>query len=401
MKVLVINSGSSSLKYQLIETTTKENLAKGLMEKIGLEMGIFSHQSTGKAKYKKELPIKNHEEGLKIAIEMMTDKEFGAIADIHEIDAVGHRVVHGGERYSGSQLITDEVMKVLKECCQIAPLHNPANIMGILSTQSILPNVPMVGVFDTAFHQTMPEKSFLYAIPYEYYEKYKIRRYGFHGTSHKYVSMRAAEILGKDLSDLNVVTCHMGNGTSFTAIKNGKSFDTTMGFTPLEGMVMGTRCGDLDPSIIPYLQEKENLSYKEVDNILNKKSGLLGVSGISNDMRDIEDKAWNEKHLRGQISLDMFAHRAKKYIGAYAVAIGKLDAIIFTAGVGENGWEMREEICKDLEILGAKLDVEKNKVRGKEVVISTPDSKVKLIVIPTNEELMIAMETEAIVKNLK
>ncbi|MBN2695301.1 acetate kinase [bacterium] len=399
MKVLVLNSGSSSLKYQLIETEGNETLAKGMLERIGLEMGKYSHEvPSRKIKRKVETPVKDHQQAVGMVIDILTDPELGVIKDIHEINAVGHRVVHGGSYYSGSVLITEDVMDVLQECSELAPLHNPANLVGIMAAQQILPDVPMVGVFDTAFHQTMPEHAYLYAIPYEYYEKYKVRRYGFHGTSHRYVSKRAAEILGKDPSEVNVITCHMGNGTSFAAVKGGESVDTSMGFTPLEGMIMGTRCGDLDPSIVYFLEEKEGLCCGDVDKVLNKKSGLLGVSGISSDMRDLEDAA-AQGHHRSQVALDIFAYRAKKYIGSYAVALGRVDAIVFTAGVGENGPEMREEICKGLEVLGAKLDPVVNNFKGLEKIVSTDDSKVKLIVIPTNEELMIALDTEEVVLN--
>lgn len=395
MKILVINSGSSSLKYQLIDTNGEKVMAKGLVERIGLKGAILTHHVEGKDNYKLEKKIPTHDDAINIVLKLLVDEKHGAIKDIKEIDAVGHRVVHGASFYSNSVIITEDVMDIIQEASELAPLHNPANLVGIIACQQVL-SVPMIAVFDTAFHQTMPEKAYIYAIPYEYYEKYRIRRYGFHGTSHKFVTMKTAEILGKKLSEINLVTCHLGNGSSFTAIKNGKSIDTSMGFTPLEGMVMGTRSGDLDPSIVNFIEDKENLCCNDMDSILNKKSGLLGLSGISSDMRDLEAAADAGNH-RAQLSLDLFSYRAEKYIASYAAAVGSdLDAIVFTAGIGENAPELREEICKNLEMIGAKLDIEKN-YAANPCIISTDDSKVKIMVVPTNEELMIALDTEKVV----
>ncbi len=398
MKVLVINSGSSSLKYQLIETKDEIVLCKGLVERIGLKNGVFTHIPTNKEVFSVKERINTHEDAVKMVLDILTDEKYGVIDSMDEIEAVGHRVVHGASEYSASQIIDDEVMDVLQECSELAPLHNPANLMGIIAAELALPNIPMVAVFDTAFHQTMPEKAFLYAIPYEYYEKYAIRRYGFHGTSHRYITMKAAELLNKDISETNLVSCHLGNGSSFTAIKNGKSIDTSMGFTPLEGMVMGTRSGDLDPSIVNFIEDKEHLCCHDMDTILNKKSGLLGLSGVSNDMRDLE-KAADDGNHRAKVALELFAYRAKKYIASYAIAVGTdLDAIVFTAGIGENDVGIREEICKGLEMIGAELDIEKNQYSS--YFISKDNSRVKIMVIPTNEELMIAIDTERVVKNI-
>lgn len=399
MKILVINSGSSSLKYQLIETNGEIVEAKGLVERIGLKGAILSHHVTGKENYKLEKRIPTHDEAVNIVLSLLVDPKYGAIKDIKEIEAVGHRVVHGESVYSNSVIITEDVMDIIQEASELAPLHNPANLVGIIACQQVL-SVPMVAVFDTAFHQTMPEKAYIYAIPYEYYEKYKIRRYGFHGTSHRFVTMKTAKILNMKQEDINLVTCHLGNGSSFTAIRNGKSVDTSMGFTPLEGMVMGTRSGDLDPSIVNYIEDKENLCCNDMDAILNKKSGLLGLSGVSSDMRDLEAAALNGNH-RAQVSLDLFTYRAKKYIGSYAVAIGEeLDAIVFTAGIGENAPDLREKICENLDIFGAILDKKKNYAPNP-CIISTDDSKVKIMVVPTNEELMIALDTEKVIRESK
>ncbi|KGG81135.1 acetate kinase [Caloranaerobacter azorensis H53214] len=396
MKILVINCGSSSLKYQLIDMTNEEVLAKGLAERIGIDGSRVKHRTIGKEEVIIEKPMPNHKVALEIVLNALTDSEHGAIKSMEEISAVGHRVVHGGEKFSGSVVIDDEVLKVLRECSDLAPLHNPPNIMGIEACQELMPNTPMVGVFDTAFHQTMPKSSYIYPLPYELYEKYGIRKYGFHGTSHKYVSNRAAEILGKDINDLNIITCHLGNGASLAAIKRGKSIDTSMGFTPLEGLVMGTRCGDIDPAIVTFLMEKENMSISEVNNLLNKKSGVLGISGVSSDFRDIEEAA-AKGNERAQLALDKFTSRVKKYIGAYAAIMGGVDVIVFTAGLGENSPETREAICEGLEFMGIEIDKDKNKVRGKETIVSTENSKVKVLVVPTNEELMIARETKALV----
>ena len=341
--------------------------------------------------------MKNHEEAIKLVLDAVVDPTYGGVKDIKEVEAVGHRVVHAGEKFATSVVITDEVEAALKECIDLAPLHNPANIMGIDACKAILPGVPMVGVFDTAFHQTMPKKSYLYGLPHELYTKYGVRRYGFHGTSHKYVSQRAAEMLGKDIADLKIITCHLGNGASIAAVDGGKCVDTSMGFTPLEGLIMGTRCGDIDAAILPFLMRKENLNAEQLDAMMNKQSGVYGMTGISSDFRDIEDAAHNGDE-KAQVALDAYAQRVKKYIGSYAAEMNGVDAVVFTAGVGENGIDMREMIASNMEFLGMKLDKEANKVRGKERVISTEDSAVKILLIPTNEELMIARDTLALVK---
>ncbi|SHF36177.1 MULTISPECIES: acetate/propionate family kinase [Caloramator] len=399
MKVLVINCGSSSLKYQLINMENEKVMAKGLVERIGIEGSQLKHQPEGMDKIVVEKPMKDHKDAIKVVLDALLDENYGVIKDMNEISAVGHRVVHGGEKYSGSVLITEDVMKVLEECTHLAPLHNPPNIIGINACKDLMPQTPMVAVFDTAFHQTMPKHAYMYALPYELYEKHGIRRYGFHGTSHKYVSKVAAEQVGKDIKDLKIITCHLGNGASVAAIDGGKSVDTSMGFTPLEGLAMGTRCGDIDPAIVTFLQKEENLSYEEVNNIMNKKSGVLGISGVSSDFRDIENAAFDGNE-RAQLALDVFHYKVKKYIGAYTAAMGGLDVLVFTAGLGENSPETRFEVCKNMEYLGIKVDAEKNKVRGKIQEISTEDSRVKVFVIPTNEELMIARDTVEIVRGL-
>ncbi|RKD34393.1 acetate kinase [Thermohalobacter berrensis] len=396
MKILVINCGSSSLKYQLIDMTKEEVLAKGLAERIGIDGSRVEHKPSGKEEVVIEKPMKDHKVALEIVINALVNPEHGVVESMEEINAVGHRVVHGGEKFAESVIIDDEVMKAIEECADLAPLHNPPNMMGIQACKELMPNVPMVAVFDTAFHQTMPKSSYIYALPYELYEKYGIRKYGFHGTSHKYVSNRAAEILGKNIEDLNIITCHLGNGASLAAVKGGKSVDTSMGFTPLEGLAMGTRSGDIDPAIVPFLMEKEDMTLDEVNNLLNKKSGVLGISGVSSDFRDIEGAAENGNE-RAQLALDKFASRVKKYIGAYAALMGRVDAIVFTAGLGENSAEMREKICEGLEFMGIELNKDKNKVRGKEAIVNTESSKVKILVVPTNEELMIARDTKELV----
>ncbi|GIM30598.1 acetate kinase [Clostridium polyendosporum] len=393
MNILVINCGSSSLKYQLINMSNEQALAVGLVERIGIEGSILTQKVEGRDKYIIKQPMKSHKDAIKLVLDALVDSTNGVIKSMDEISAVGHRVVHGGEKYSNSVFVNDEVMKDLEECAKLAPLHNPPNIIGINACKALMPNTPMVVVFDTAFHQTMPEKAFLYAIPYELYKEHNIRRYGFHGTSHKYVSNKVAEVMGKDVKDLKIITCHLGNGSSVTAIKNGESIDTSMGFTPLEGLVMGTRSGDIDPAVIFYLINQLGYSADEVNNVLNKKSGALGISGISSDFRDIENAEAQGNH-RAKLALDMFHYRVRKYIGSYVAAMGGVDCIVFTAGVGENGPETREEICKGLEFLGLEMDTERNKVRGKIAEISTKDSKVKVYVIPTNEELMIARDTK-------
>jgi acetate kinase len=399
MKVLVVNCGSSSLKYQVLEMDNSTLLAKGLVERIGLDGSVMKHEKIGMDKYIVEAPMKNHKDAIGYVLEALTDKEHGVISSMDEISAVGHRVVHAGEKYAGSVLITEDVMNALEECIDLAPLHNPPNILGIRACQELMPNTPMVGVFDTAFHQTMKPETFLYAIPYEYYEKYKIRKYGFHGTSHKYVSMRAAALLGKDIKDFKIVTCHLGNGASCAAVKHGVCIDTSMGFTPLDGLIMGTRSGGIDPAVITFISEKEGITADEVINILNKKSGVAGISGVSSDFRDLAE-AEAQGNERAALALKMFAWRVKYYIGAYMAEMNGADAIVFTAGIGENDIDMRKQICSDLDGLGIELDEEKNNVRGEERIVSKDSSKVKILVIPTNEELMIAQDTVEIVSNL-
>ncbi len=396
MKVLVINCGSSSLKYQVLDMTTEALLCKGLVERIGMDGSVITHEKIGQDKVKTEVPMKDHKDAIEQVLTAVQDADHGVVKSMDEIGAVGHRVVHAGEKFASSVLITEEVIKALEECVDLAPLHNPPNLLGIAACQQLMPNTPMVGVFDTAFHQTMPAESYIYAIPYEYYQKHGIRRYGFHGTSHKYVAERAADILNVDLEDLKLITCHLGNGASVSAIKRGKCIDTSMGFTPLEGLVMGTRSGDIDPAIVTFIREKENLPQGKANEILNKKSGVLGISGVSSDFRDIEE-AVAQGNERAELALKVFAHKVRFYIGAYIAEMNGVDAIIFTAGVGENDVTMRELICHNLGNLGIKLDPLKNKVRGKETIISTEDSKVKLLLIPTNEELMIARDTFNIV----
>ncbi len=396
MKVLVINCGSSSLKYQVLDMTNKALLAKGLVERIGIEGAVITHEKIGMEKYKLVTPMDDHKDAIEQVLMAIQDKNHGVVNSMDEIGAVGHRVVHAGEKYAESVLITESVIKALEECTELAPLHNPPNLLGIAACKQLMPNTPMVAVFDTAFHQTMPPESYIYALPYEYYTKYGIRRYGFHGTSHKYVAERASEILNVHLDDLKLITCHLGNGASVSAIKRGKCIDTSMGFTPLEGLVMGTRCGDIDPAIVTYIREKENLPQGVANEILNKNSGVLGISGVSSDFRDIEE-AVADGNERAALALKVFAHKVRFYIGAYIAEMNGVDAIIFTAGVGENDMSMREIICDNLGNLGIKLDPVKNKVRGKETIISKEDSKVKLLLIPTNEELMIARDTYRIV----
>ena len=398
MKILVLNCGSSSLKYQLIDMSNEEVLCVGLVERIGIEGSVLKQEKDGvEGKLIVEQPMKNHQDAIKLVLDAVVDPQYGGVKDIKEVEAVGHRVVHGGEKFAGSVLITDEVKAALEECIELAPLHNPANIMGIEACEAILPGVPMVGVFDTAFHQTMPKSSYLYGLPHELYTKYGVRRYGFHGTSHRYVSQRAAAMLGKNIEDCKIITCHLGNGASVAAIDGGKSVDTSMGFTPLEGLIMGTRCGDIDAAILPFLMEKEGLDAKGLSDLMNKKSGVYGMTGISSDFRDIEDAAAQNNEL-AQVALESYAKKVKKYIGSYAAEMNGVDAVVFTAGVGENGIDMRADIMANMDFLGMKLDEEANKVRGKERVISTEDSKVKVLLIPTNEELMIARDTLELVK---
>lgn len=396
MKVLVVNCGSSSLKYQLLSMEDESVMAKGLAERIGIEGSRLKHAATGKDEIAIEKELPDHKAALKLIMDILVDKEYGVISDMSEISAVGHRVVHGGEKFSGSVRISEEVMKALQECAELAPLHNPPNIMGIEACKQLMPDVPMVGVFDTAFHQTIPDYAFIYPLPYDYYKKYGIRKYGFHGTSHKFVAQRAAQMLGKPLEELKVITCHLGNGASITAVDKGKSVETSMGFTPLEGLAMGTRCGSIDPAIVAFIMEKENLTADQVNDVLNKQSGVLGISGISSDFRDLEGAA-DEGNKRAQLAIDVFAYKVKKFIGSYSAVMNGVDAIVFTAGLGENSASMREKICSGLEYLGVELDSEENKVRGKEKIISKPRSKVKVLIIPTNEELMIARETMMLV----
>ena len=400
MKVLVVNSGSSSIKYQLFDMTDESVLAKGLVERIGIPNAIINHYPSGKNPVISHQDIPNHKVGIKLMMEALLHREYGVIKDVSEISAVGHRVVHGGEKFSGSVLLTDEVMDALRENIELAPLHNPPNILGIEVCKELMPGVPQIGVFDTAFHQTIPECAYLYGIPYKFYKKYKIRRYGFHGTSHNYVAQRAAEILKKPIEELKIITCHLGNGSSITAVKNGVSIDTSLGFGTIAGIIMGTRCGDVDPAVIPFLMDKENLTVKDINKILYKESGLLGLSeGISSDKRDLREKA-NQGDERAIRTISVFTYGIKKYIGAYAAAMGGVDVIVFTAGIGENSQETRAESCEGLEFLGVKIDPEKNKVRGKEAIISNNDSRVKVMVIPTNEELMIAKDTAEISADL-
>ena len=396
MKVLVINCGSSSLKYQLIDSETESVLAKGLCERIGID-GALTHQPAGKDKIKSTPAMPDHKTAIGIVIDQLTDKENGVVESLDEIGAVGHRIVHGGEKFTKSCLITDEVIKEVEECSVFAPLHNPAGLIGVRACQELMPGLPMVAVFDTAFHQTMPEKAFLYGIPRKYYDEDGIRRYGFHGTSHQFVSLETAKVLGKDIKDLKIIVCHLGNGASVTAVKGGESVDTSMGLTPLAGIPMGTRSGDIDPSIVTFLMKQENLTPDEMDTILNKKSGKLGVSGVSFDDRDIEAAA-KEGNERAKLAIDTFVYQVIGYIGRYAAQMNGVDVITFAGGVGENGPEVRSKICKSLEFLGVKIDEEKNNVRGKECEISTPDSKVKVYIVPTNEELMIARDTMNLVK---
>lgn len=392
MKILIINCGSSSLKYKLIDMANEKDIIDGIVERIGLDQSRLVQKNELREKYILEKEIKDHKEAIDIVLNTLVDPKVGVIESIDEITAVGHRVVHGGERYSSSIIINEEVIKYLEECSKLAPLHNPANIIGIRACQSLMPNKEMVAVFDTAFHGTLPEKAYIYAIDYALYKDHKIRKYGFHGTSHKYVSHKVAETMGKDIKDLKIITCHLGNGASISAIKGGECIDTTMGFTPLAGIPMGTRSGNIDPSIIPFLVEECGYTIEEVSESLNKKSGVLGISGVSSDFRDIEDAASNGDK-RAQLALDIFHYRIRAEIGSFIVNMGGVDVIVFTAGVGENSPETREECLKDLEFLGLTLDKEKNKVRGKLAEISQADSKIKAYVVPTNEELMIAKET--------
>ncbi|MDE6625981.1 MAG: acetate kinase [Lachnospiraceae bacterium] len=397
MNVFVVNCGSSSLKYQLIDAGTEEVIAKGLCERIGID-GRLTHKPAGKEEVVREAGMPDHKSAVSYVLEALTDPVSGVIEDLSSIDAVGHRIVHGGEKFAGSVLITDEVIKAIEECNDLAPLHNPANLIGISACRALMPEVPMVAVFDTAFHQTMPAKAYLYGLPYEYYEQYKIRKYGFHGTSHSFVSKRLLQIIGRENKESKVIVCHLGNGSSVTAVHNGKSVDTSMGFTPLDGLIMGTRSGSIDPAVVQFLADKLNCSLDEVINILNKKSGVEGISGVSSDFRDLDNAVSIEGNERAATALDMFAYRTAQYIGSYAAAMNGVDAIAFTAGIGENNAKIRKAVCDYLGYLGIVLDEQANLVRGEEIRISTEDSQTAVYVIPTNEELAIARETVALVK---
>ena len=392
MIIFVVNCGSSSIKYQLLNMNGEQVLAKGLIERIGMEGSVLKHTPTGKYTVDISAEIPDHSIGIQMARDALTNEEDGVIDSMDEIDAVGHRVVHGGERFTDSVLISDDVLNGIEACAEIAPLHNPPNLYGIKACMRLMYNTPQVAVFDTAFHQTMPKVAYLYGLPYEMYVKYGLRRYGFHGTSHKYVAQQAAEMMGEHMSDLRFITCHLGNGASIAAIKYGKSIDTSMGYTPLEGLVMGTRSGEIDPAIIPFLMEKENMNAQQIDDYLNRRSGILGISGLSSDFRDLESAA-NRGDERSQLAIDIFAYKVKKYIGGYVAAMGGVDAIIFTAGLGENSPFMRDKICNGLEYLGTRIDPELNKLRGKQMEISIKRARVKIFVIPTNEELVIARDT--------
>lgn len=395
MNILVINSGSSSLKFQVINMANEEILAKGLVERIGIEGSRLKFEPADKEKIVIDQDIPSHKEAIELVLKTLVDEKYGILSSLDEITAIGHRVLHGGEKYSESIVVDEDVKKVIRDCFVLGPLHNPANLLGIEACEELMPGKKNVAVFDTAFHQTMDPVNYMYALPYEYYEKYRVRRYGFHGTSHKYVSKRAAEILGKDKP--NLIICHLGNGSSLSAVKEGKCIDTSMGLTPLEGLVMGTRCGDIDPAIIPFIGEKENLSYQDIDTMMNKKSGVLGISGVSSDFRDLETAA-EEGNERARLALDMFVTRVIKYIGAYMTEFDSIDGICFTAGVGENSIEMRQQIAEGLKIFGVKIDEERNNVRGKDTIVSADDSTIKLLVVPTNEELMIAKDTVELTK---
>ena len=396
MKILIVNAGSSSLKYQLVDMDGEKIMAKGLVERIGIEGSKLTQKVNGEQLVFEE-PVANHTEACALMIKALTDDKLGAVKDMSDIGAVGHRVLHGGEAFTASMLITEEVKDAIRANIPLGPLHNPANLMGIEACEAVMPGVPNVAVFDTAFHQTMPPKAYMYGVPYEYYERLHVRRYGFHGTSHRYVSKRACEFLGLDRNNTRVITCHLGNGSSMAAVKNGKCVDTSMGITPLEGVVMGTRSGSMDPAVVQFIANNDNMTVDEVLNMCNKKSGLLGISGLSSDMRDI-DKAADEGNERAALARDMLHYGIKKYIGSYAAAMGGVDVIVFTAGIGENGAELRESVMKDFEFMGAKLDPQKN-IEGnrKESIVSADDSQVKIVVIPTDEEIVIARDTLCIV----
>lgn len=401
MIILVLNCGSSSLKYQLLDMKNDEVydlLAKGLVERIGMETGCLKHQAAGKEKLVREMPVADHTVGMHAVLDALMDKEYGVLETLEDIEAVGHRVVHGAEEFMCSQLVTDEVVAQLEKCSVFAPLHNPANILGIKAVSAALPTVPQVAVFDTAFHHTMPAYAYMYALPYEYYDKYRIRRYGFHGTSHKFVSAKGAKFAGLDLGYSKIITCHLGNGSSIAAVLNGKSIDTSMGFTPLEGLIMGTRCGNVDPDVVTYIQEKEGLSASEMSRVLNKKSGFFGLSGVSSDARDLNEAA-NAGDAKAKLTLKKLTYDITKFIGAYAAAMNGVDLIVFTGGIGENNSRLRRRVCENLTYLGVKFDYDANVAAGRDVMISLPDSQVKIAVITTDEELMIARDTMHIVQN--
>ncbi len=401
MIILVLNCGSSSIKYQLLNMANSQLLAKGIVDRIGIKDSEIKLKTEDGKEYREVIDIPNHTVGVDLILKALVHPEHGVIKSVQEIDAVGHRVAHGGEIFTQSALITEHVKQEIEKCIELAPLHNPANLMGIVSMEKLLPGVKQVAVFDTSFHQTMPKESYLFAIPYEYYEKYKIRRYGFHGTSHKFVAQKCCTMMGVDFESVNIITCHLGNGASVAAIKKGKSIDTSMGFTPVDGLMMGTRCGAIDPGVLLFIAEKENLSLKDVNNVINKKSGVLGISGLSSDMRDLEN-ASAEGNERAALAIRMYAYRVKKFIGAYAAAMGGVDYIIFTGGIGENDYEIRRMVCEGLEFLGVDFDVEKNhKLRGKDTEITKPESKTKVFLITTNEELVIATDTARIVSELQ
>lgn len=399
MKILVLNCGSSSIKYQLLDMANNaEVLAKGIVERIGLEMGEFTHKPTGKDKYYVQTPMPDHETGINVVLEALTSAQHGVISNVQEIKACGHRVAHGGEHFPVSALVDEDAKKKINELCRLAPLHNPANLKGILVMEKLLPGVPQVAVFDTSFHQSMPAEAFLYAIPYDYYQVHKVRRYGFHGTSHKFVAPKGAKMVGKNWEDMKIITCHLGNGASIAAIKNGKSVDTSMGFTPVEGLMMGTRAGDLDTGALLFIAENEKLDINGMNNLVNKRSGLCGISGVGSDMRDIETAA-KEGNQRAQYSLDMFSYRVKKYVGAYAAAMGGVDMIIFTGGIGENASNVRYDVCKDLAFLGVDFDAQKNDgLRGTDAILTKEGSKTHVLVVTTDEEFVIANDTYELVK---
>ena len=402
MIVLVLNCGSSSIKYQVIDINEQSNalLAKGLVDRIGLSEGSLTHKPTGKDKFEKVMPIADHTTGISLVLEALTDAEHGVIADLSEVKAVGHRVAHGGEFFSSSVVVDEQAKENIRSLFEIAPLHNPANLEGILSIDKVLPGIPQVAVFDTSFHQTIPAINYLYALPYEYYDKYRVRKYGFHGTSHKYVAKIGAEMVGLDFENSKIVTCHIGNGGSVTAVLNGKSYDTSMGFSPLDGLVMGTRCGQVDASAVTYIGEREGMSYAELNSMMNKKSGVYGMTGLSSDMRDI-DAAYDAGNEKAIVARDMYYNRVKKFVAEYAAEMGGVDLVIFTGGVGENSADLRRWVCKNMEFMGIKIEDSINDVtRGENTIISTADSKVKVAVIATNEELVIATDTYELTKNL-